>query len=65
MLVVVQGGASYRRKLTKEERNRLVLLSYIATMSGQFFPGSCGDLNPACCGSLAFLKRERVSLRCV
>ena len=34
-------------------------------MTGQFFPGSCGDLNPACRGSLDFLMRERVSLRCV
>ena len=34
-------------------------------MPGQFFPGSCEDLNLACRGSLNFVMRERVSLRCV
>ena len=39
-------------KIWRRSKKLSVLLSYsridyIATMSGQFFPGSCGDLNPA------------------
>jgi hypothetical protein len=45
----------------RRRKKSSVLLSYIATMTGQFFPGSCGDLNPACRGSLDFVMRERVS----
>ena len=37
-----RGGIRRRRR-----KKSSVLLSYVATMSGQFFPGSCGDLNPA------------------
>jgi hypothetical protein len=37
------------RRNKKEKKKYIVCITfiYIATMSGQFFPGSCGDLNPA------------------
>ena len=64
-----EGGKKEKKKKTKKKKKKKEIVcitfiySYIATMTGQFFPGSCRDLNPACRGSLELLKCATANIR--